>query len=148
VGTSGFLDFQFNSGALPATPQAGVTVSNFSSTGGALTGAPTSTGDVAGTLTTVLKLHNTGVLNEQKQGFIFGSEIHFDVRLDGEALAHPGGGLFGSTLSLVFLGSDGQTALQALDAGGAVARITLNPDGAINFVAATADATSIARATF
>jgi hypothetical protein len=145
-GTSGFLDFQFNPGALPEAQPANLIVSNFTSTGGTLAGAATSTGGVAGDLTTSLQLHNSGVLNEQKQGFTFGSEIHFDVRLDGEALAHAGQGLFGSTFSLALLEPDGRTALAMADPSGAVARITLSPDGTTNFVADNAGSTPIARA--
>jgi hypothetical protein len=88
VSGTGFLDFQFNPGN--ATSQAAtVQISQF--TGGTLTGAPSSTGNVAGTLPGTLNLANSTALNEYFQGFTYGASFSFFLTLDGPAITAPNG---------------------------------------------------------
>jgi hypothetical protein len=119
AGTSGYLDLQFNPGALPGAQAATATVS--------LAGG--------------VQLINSATLNETRQAITFGSSVNFDVRLDGPALALPADGDFGSTFAVRLLGPDGLTPLEAPD--GTVARITIGPDGSTQF---HADAPGVAQA--
>jgi hypothetical protein len=108
-GTSGFLDFQFNPGAVPGTQAATLSVSG-------LPGGP-------------LALTNTGPLNEAKVPFTYGSDLSFDVRITGDAVTFPHSGPFGSTFALQLLGADSATPQATIDPGGAVLRLAVNPDG-------------------
>jgi hypothetical protein len=126
---SGFLDLQFNPGALPGAQAADATVTNFAGAGGTLTGTATSGGAVTGSLDGVLQLHNTAMLNEWREGLRYGTALSFDVSLSGDALAFPGHGRFGSVFSLTLLGPDGQPPLGAADPSGAALRIAVSPDG-------------------
>jgi hypothetical protein len=130
AGTSGFLDFQFNPGALTEALAADAAVTNFSTTSGGATGAATFGGDASGSLAGTLQLDNRTTLNEARQGFTFGSQLSFDVRLSGPALTAPARGRFGSTFALSLLGPDGTTPLESGDPSGAVARIAVSPGGA------------------
>ncbi|MGH7193611.1 MAG: NF038129 family PEP-CTERM protein, partial [Candidatus Saccharimonadales bacterium] len=128
AGTSGFLDFQLNPGALPDAQSAGATIENFRTVGGSVGGVST-TGSVSGDLSGAAVLGNAAMLNELKQGFTFGTSVSFDVRLDGDALTLPGRGLFGSTFALRFLAADGGTPVDTTAADGAALRISVYPDG-------------------
>ena len=97
-GTPGFLDFQFNAGN--ATTQAATaTISDF--TGGTLAGAPSTTGDVSGTLPPTITLVNSTVLNEYFQNFTYASTFSFLLTLSGPAIDNPNGtSTAGSTFGL------------------------------------------------
>jgi hypothetical protein len=124
AGTSGYLDLQFNPGALPDAQSATATVSNLPGGGAA-------------------QLTNTGMLNESRQAITFGTSLSFDVQLDGDALGLPTDGDFGSTFAVTLLGPDGQMPLETTTPDGTVARITLAPDGSTQFLA---DAPGVASA--
>jgi hypothetical protein len=133
AGINGFLDFQLNPGAAPGAQQAHATIQGFQSAGGVLAGVSTA-GTASGSLTGSADLENEHILNELKQGFTFGTSLSFTVQLDGDALSIPGHGLFGSTFGLTLYGPDGQTPLQTTAIDGAIMRITVNPDGATQFI--------------
>jgi PEP-CTERM motif len=89
LGTAGSLDFNFNPGPL-VTQAASLQILNFTS-GGALAGSPTLTGDVAGALPATLTFDNGTGFNDYFEGFTFGSTLSFQVSLYGPALSSPDG---------------------------------------------------------
>jgi hypothetical protein len=96
--TTGFLDFQFN--PVNGTSQAAtLTVTNF--TGGTLGGAPSTSGNISGTLPSTLTFVNSAALNEYFQGFTYGASFGFTVTLSGPAIDTPNGiATAGSTFGL------------------------------------------------
>jgi hypothetical protein len=88
-GTTGSLDFNFNPGPL-VTQAASLQILSFSGPG-SLTGSPTLTGDVAGTLPATLTFDNGTAFNDYFQDFKFGSSLSFSVSLFGPALSSPDG---------------------------------------------------------
>jgi hypothetical protein len=133
VGKSGFLDFQFNPGALPSSQAADVIVSQFQDGGGSLGGA-TLAGGASGSLAGTAHLINSSVLNELKQALTYGSPLSFDVTLEGDALNVPLDGLFGSLLSLTLLAADGVTPLQATAADGTALEVGVSPTGNVALI--------------
>jgi len=90
LGTSGFLDFNFNPGPL-VTQSASLDILNFT-TDGTLGGlCPCGTGDVTGQLPATLTFDNGTGLNDYFDFFTFGSSISFTVSLYGPALSTPDG---------------------------------------------------------
>jgi hypothetical protein len=89
-GTSGFLDFQFNPGNGTSQP-ATATISNFAVVGGAVTGAPSDTGNVTGALPATVTIVNSTALNEAFQGFTYGTSFSFVLTLSGPAIDTPNG---------------------------------------------------------
>ncbi|MBA2502426.1 MAG: NF038129 family PEP-CTERM protein [Pyrinomonadaceae bacterium] len=134
VGTSGFLNLQFNPGGGDARP-AMATVTNFSTTGGGtLAAAVERLGAVTGTLPGTVTLNNTGQLNDYFQGTQFGSGFSFNVTLSGLALDAPGNTTAGTAFALLlFRDANGATPLFApLSANvpsGSLLRILINPNG-------------------
>jgi hypothetical protein len=133
AGTNGYLDFQLNPGAVPDAQQAHARIQSFQSVGGTLAAVSTS-GTASGSLSAAVDLQNAHIFNELKQGFTFGTSLSFTVQLDGDALAIPSHGLFGSTLAFTLYGPDGQTPLQSTEIDGAIMRITVAPDGATQLI--------------
>jgi len=79
-GTPGNIDFQFNPGGSSSQP-AFVSISLFSSSGGILTGAPFTVGDVSGALPGDVTIANTAALNDYFQPFTFGTSFQFQLLL-------------------------------------------------------------------
>jgi hypothetical protein len=108
-GTTGSLDFNFNPGSL-VTQSASVEILDFSSTGGALAGSPTLTGDASGALPGTVTLDNGTGFNDYFEGFTFGSTLTFEVTLSGPALTSPDGATSGSTFAFsMFSDAEGTT---------------------------------------
>ncbi len=130
VGTSGFLNLQFNPGGGDARP-AMATVTNFA--GGTLAAAVERLGAVTGTLPGTVTLNNTAQLNDYFQGTQFGSIFSFNVTLSGLALDAPGNTTSGTAFALLLFGANGATPLFApLSANvpsGSLLRILINPNG-------------------
>ena len=98
-GTSGFLDFQFNPGdntSAAATAQ----VLNFNPDGGSLSGVPSTSGDVTGTLPGALTFMNDMPLNEYFQAFNYGSGFSFLLVLSGPAVGSPSAATSGSQFGI------------------------------------------------
>jgi hypothetical protein len=94
-GTAGSLDFNFNPGAL-VTQAASLDILNFASDGtlvggSCLLGGACLTGDVSGTLPGTVTFDNGTGFNDYFQGFTFGSNLLFNVRLYGPAVNSPDG---------------------------------------------------------
>ena len=87
-GTSGFLDFQFDTGN--GSSQAATAIIR-AFTGGTFTGSPSITGTVIGTLPATTTLTNSTPLNEYFVGFQFGSAFSFALDLSGPAVTSPNG---------------------------------------------------------
>jgi hypothetical protein len=79
LGTSGYLDFQFNPGN-PPSDAASATITGFT-TDGTLTAALPSIGDVSGALPGQVVINNTQVLNDYTQGLTYGSFFDVSVNL-------------------------------------------------------------------
>src|ERR1035441_9156374 len=88
-GTAGSLDLQFNPGPL-VSQSAFLQILSFASNG-TLAGSPQLTGDVNGTLPGTLTFDNGTGLNDYFEGFTFGSNLLFDVKLYGPAVNSPDG---------------------------------------------------------
>ncbi|HVX15776.1 MAG TPA: NF038129 family PEP-CTERM protein [Pirellulales bacterium] len=127
-GTAGFADLQFNPGGLPDAQPADISISNFVVTGGTL-GSVTVAGGGSGSLAGTADLQNSAMLNEVRQAITFGTRISFDAQVSGDVLTNASDGLFGSSFSLLLLGSDGMTPLETIDPGGSALRIVVTPDG-------------------
>lgn len=131
VGTSGFLNLQFNPGGADAQ-QATATVTDFSMTGGSLAPTADTMGAVAGTLPGPVIFNNTMQLNDYFQGIQFGSSFSFNVTLSGLALEAPGNTTSGTTFALLLYGADGETPIFTATGNappGSLLRILINPDG-------------------
>lgn len=88
-GTMGSLDFNFNPGPF-VTQAASLQILSFSSDG-SLTGSPSLSGDIGGTLPGAVTFDNGTAFNDYFQGFTFGSTLSFSVSLFGPALSLPDG---------------------------------------------------------
>ncbi|HKE25330.1 MAG TPA: NF038129 family PEP-CTERM protein [Bryobacteraceae bacterium] len=130
-GTAGSLDLQFNPGPLVTQP-ASLQILNFSGDG-TLVGAPVLTGDVSGgPLPAALTFDNGTAFNDYFEGFIFGSNLSFAVRLFGPAVASPDGtSTSGSTFAFSMFSDAAGTvpALTSDTTDGFAALIDLNLDG-------------------
>jgi len=128
-GTSGFLDFQFNPGnntSQPATAQ----ILNFT-TDGTLSGVPSITGNVSGTLPGTVTFANSTALNEFFQGFNYGTRVSFLLVLSGPAIDAPNGtSTAGSTFG-VGLYDNTQTPILTNQGGttGFAGQVDINLDG-------------------
>jgi hypothetical protein len=127
-GTAGNIDFQFNPGG-PSTQAAFASISLFSSSGGTLTGAPSTIGDVTGTLPANVTIANTSTLNDYFQPFTFGTSFQFQLLLGGPAINSPNGtSTSGSSFALSLLNSLGDAAFLTTDPNGfaGIANVALN----------------------
>src|SRR5579862_3780409 len=88
-GTAGSLDFQFNPGPL-LSQSASLQILNFVSDG-TLAGGASLTGNVSGALPGTVTFDNGAGFNDYFEGFMFGSNIIFDVRLYGPGVNSPDG---------------------------------------------------------
>jgi hypothetical protein len=87
-GQTGYLDFQFNPGN--ATTQAATAqILNF--TGGTIGPPPSINGNVTGNLPNPVTIVNSTALNEDFQGFTYGSTFSFTLVLSGPAIDSPNG---------------------------------------------------------
>jgi hypothetical protein len=109
-GTTGFLDFQFNP-ANNLSQLASAQIVNFTAGAGAVTGVPSTTGNVAGALAAPVTFQNTTALNEYFQGITFGNQITFQLVLSGPAITAPNGGPFGTSFFLSFFDAAQNTIL-------------------------------------
>ena len=128
-GTAGYLDFQFNPGAVPDSQAATATIAQYAFTGGSLASTATQNGTASGQLPGSLSLSNTSVFNEIMQFTTYGDNLNFNVTFSGPAVNSPLHGMFGSTFSLALLASDMVTPLLSGDPGGSVVTIDVLPDG-------------------
>jgi hypothetical protein len=130
-GTTGSLDFQFNPGPLTSQP-ASLDVYGFTSNG-TLAGTPILTGDVSGgPLPATLTFDNGTAFNDYFQGFTYGSNLLFDVRLYGPAINAPDGvSTSGSTFAFSMF-SDAAGTIPALTTDtidGFASLVNINLDG-------------------
>jgi hypothetical protein len=126
-GQQGNLDFQFNpggSGAMAAT----VMVTGYQGVGGILAPSATLTGDAAGLLPSTLTLDNGTAFNDVFQGFTYGSNFSFQLRLSGPAVGGSGG-VFGSSFALSLYDAAGINPLLTTDPNGSVLTVNLNTNG-------------------
>ena len=86
-GSTGSLDFNFNPGPV-ITQSASLQMLKFGNDG-TLTGSPTLTGDVSGTLPSTVTFENGTGFNDYFEDFTYGSTLSFDVNLYGPALSSP-----------------------------------------------------------
>jgi hypothetical protein len=87
-GQTGFLDFQFNPGNV-TTQAATAQILNFS--GGTIGPPPSINGNVTGNLPNTVTMVNSTALNEDFQGFTYGSTFSFTLVLSGPAIDSPNG---------------------------------------------------------
>ena len=131
-GTAGFLDLQFNPGnntSVAATAE----IIGFSPDGGSLSGAPSVSGDVTGSLPGTVTFMNDMALNELFQGFNFGSSVTFQVILSGPAVGVPNAGATAGSIFGVGLYDNTQASILT-DQGGATGfsgELFLNTDGTV-----------------
>ena len=78
VGSSGYLDFQFNPAF--AAPAATATITGFS-TDGMLIGSPVNTGGASGTLPGTVKIVNSMNFNDALQQLTYGTKLSFNLSL-------------------------------------------------------------------
>lgn len=88
-GISGSLDFNFTPGIYQAQATS-LQILGFSSDG-TLASSPVLTGDVSGTLPSIVTFDNETGYNDYFDGFTYGSTLSFDVNLYGPALSPPDG---------------------------------------------------------
>ena len=112
-GTTGNLNFQFNPGG--GSQEASASLSNFT-TDGTLTGVPTLTGDVSGTLPGTVTFGNSTAFNDYFHGFTFGSSFSFLLTLYGPAIDAPNGtATSGTTFGVAMFDDLGTTPLLTTD---------------------------------
>ena len=131
VGSSGYLDFQFNpnaSGAASAT--AAVTAFTSNGTPGAVF---FQTGNQTGSLPGTLTFNNGTALNELTQAFTYGTTLMYDVTLSGTAVG--GSAPVGSTFSFTLFDNNGNP--YSTGPGGAAVTINIDPNGTTSDVAYT-----------
>ncbi len=87
-GISGSLDFNFTPGIYQAQATS-LQILGFSSDG-TLASSPVLTGDVSGTLPSIVTFDNETGYNDYFDGFTYGSTLSFDVNLYGPALSSTG----------------------------------------------------------
>ena len=130
-GTTGSLDFQFNPGPLTSQP-ASLDVYGFTSNG-TLAGAPILTGDVSGgPLPVTLTFDNGTAFNDYFQGFTYGSNLMFDVRLYGPAINAPDGVSTSASTFAFSMFSDAAGTIPALTTDttdGFASLVNINLDG-------------------
>lgn len=130
-GTAGNIDLQFNRGDA-SSQNAFVTISSFSSTGGSLTGAASTSGDVTGVLPGTLTIDNSPGFNDYFQPFTFGSSFQFLLTLDGPAIESPDhAALIGSSFGLGLFDSTGSTPLLTTDPNGFAGTVDIDRDGVV-----------------
>ena len=117
IATTGWLDIQFNPGAV-SWQDATATIAGFSSDATLLVSAsplsPDNFGDVSGQLPSTVTFHNTSAFNDYFQRVIFGAAFDFTLALSGDAVDTPAPGYFsGSSLSAAFYADDQATPLMA-----------------------------------
>src|SRR5262249_57079948 len=89
AGTTGFLDFQFNPGALPDAQAANVSLTNFTTSGGGATGAIQFLRDASGTLSRSLAFDNSTPPNAAEQQVTFGRPTRLHRAIAPPPLAPP-----------------------------------------------------------
>jgi PEP-CTERM motif len=131
-GIAGSLDLEFNPGPLASQP-ASLQILNFISDG-SLGGPPQVLGNViGGPPPAAVTFTNSNTLSDYFEGFTFGSEIDFDVRLFGPALSSPDGtSTSGSTFGFSMFS----------DAAGTIATLTSDPSGLAFLIDVNLDGTS------
>jgi hypothetical protein len=128
-GLSGYVDFQFNPGDVTTQP-AFVQISNFTP-GSSLSGAPRTTGSVAGALPGLVQIDNTSAFNDYFQAFAFGNALSFFLDFGGPAVNTPNGtSTSGSSFGLTLCNdANCLSPLQTTDLNGFVATVNINLDG-------------------
>jgi hypothetical protein len=153
VGTNGSLDFQFNPGEF-VSQSADLQISNFMSDG-TLTGSPTLTPapptppQVSGALPGDVTFVNGTAFNDYFQAFTFGSNLSFDVLLDGPAVNSPNGtATSGSTFAFSMFSDAAGTmpVLTSDEVNGFAFTIHVNLDGSTT-VANSSAQTTVTRVT-
>lgn len=130
-GQSGNLNFQFNPGG--DSQAATVEISGFSTVGGTFDGAPSTTGDVTGTLPGTVTLQNGSAFNDYFHPFTFGSSFQFLLTFSGPAITSPNGtSTSGSTFGIALFNAAGDTTLLTTDPSGFAATVDILLDGTTN----------------
>lgn len=131
-GTTGNLNFQFNPGG--GSQEASASLSNFT-TDGTLTGVPTLTGDVSGTLPGTVTFGNSTGFNDYFHGFTFGSSFSFLLTLYGPAIDAPNGtATSGTTFGVAMFDDFGSTPLLTTDPFGFAGLAEINLDGSVSLI--------------
>lgn len=130
-GTPGNIDLQFNPGG-GSTQPASVRISSFSSVGGVITGAPSTVGDVSGTLPGTVTINNTTALNDYFQPFTYGNSFSFRLLFTGPAINAPNGtATSGSEFGLSLFNSDGSNVFLTTNPDGFAATANVNLNGTV-----------------
>lgn len=129
-GYSGFVDLQFNPGGFDSL-DASANISQVT-TNGSLSNSDVLAGSASGMLPSGAVIENVAAYNDLFQGFTFGSDLDFRVTFSGSALS-PGASITssGSTFAVSLYGTDQVTPLLSTSSTGALALVTINPDGSI-----------------
>jgi hypothetical protein len=129
-GTTGNVDFQYNSG--PDTTDPSFITINFFTPAGQLSGVPQTIGSVTGTLPGPVIITNTPGLNDYFQGITFTNAITFSVTFDGPTPT--GTAIGGSAFAFTLYADDGFTPLLAnFPDTGANVQAFVAPNGSIDF---------------
>src|SRR4051812_24713290 len=130
AGSTGNVDFQYNPGAGTTDPSF-ITI-NFFTPGGQLNGAPSTVGDVTGSLPATVTIANSTPFNDYFQGITFTNAITFQVTFDGPAPS--GTADSGSAFAFSLFADDGFTPLLVnFPDTGANLQAFVAPNGTIDF---------------
>jgi opacity protein-like surface antigen len=128
-GQAGYLDFSLLPSAFDSQ-LATAEVLNFGTDGTVSANAPFLTGDASGMLPGTISLDNATFFNDYFQDFTFGSNISFDLLLDGPALDSPNGTASGeSAFTFGMYADDGITPLLTTSTNGEALDVNVNLDG-------------------
>lgn len=146
-GSSGNINFQFNPGG--SSQSAFVTITGFSSIGGALSGVPAVAGGVSGALPGAVTINNSTAFNDYFHAFTFGTSLQFILTLDGPAIQSPNGtSTSGSTFGLAFFDTAGVTPLITTDPFGFAGIVEVALDGTTSTTGFPASAGNPSAVTF
>ena len=141
AGTNGYVDFQFNPGAL-STQSATLDIKNFA---GAtyLPGSQVDTGGATGgPLPAMVILINSTIYNDDFEGVKFGNTMTFTLDFTGSAINAPNGtALSGSSFAFSLFDSTGNNPLLTNDPNGFAAVVNVNRNGSLT---ATVPSSSVA----
>jgi hypothetical protein len=129
-GQPGYLDFELNPGGLGAA-SATATVTNFSPVANLNPSDPNNfiSPNVTGSLTGTLTIPNDTAFNDYFEAFTYGSTIHFNVTLSGDALNSSLPSPIGSSFAFSLYASDTVTPLLTTDSNGSILTINVNGNG-------------------
>ncbi len=129
-GSAGHINLQFNPGG--NSQAATASVSGFSTVGGSFNGAPSTAGNVTGTLPGTVDFTNASALNDYFHPFIFGDSFQFTLTLAGDAVNTPDGvSTSGTSFGIALYDGSGVNALLTTDPSGFAAILDIGLNGTI-----------------